>query len=153
MSVSLRLWPLLLGVVVLACDPAFDYRPEGLTKVGKNEWGTRLDGVELRTGTLGDLISSRGLVPEFELINRTSELVAIEGARLITGQESYPVDLPGGGELRWRSAAPGASASISLYWKFEEAAVKLLGDRPRIVLDLRIGEEEHQVEIEYERIE
>jgi hypothetical protein len=29
----------------------------------------------------------------------------------------------------------------------------VLGDRPRIVLDLRIGEEKHQLEIEYERIE
>jgi hypothetical protein len=40
-----------------------------------------------------------------------------------------------------------------LYWKFEKAAVKLLGDRPRIVLDLRIGEEEHQLEIQYKRLE
>lgn len=140
-------------LLAVGCDPAFDYEPAGLNKVGKYQWGTRLDGVELRTGSLGDLIGSTGLVPEFEVINRTSELVAIEGARLITKQESFAADLPGEGELRWRSAAPGTSARIPLYWEIEGAPVELLGDRPRIVLDLRIGEEEHELEIEYERVE
>lgn len=140
-------------LVTVGCDPAFDYEPAGLTKVGEHQWRTRLDGVELRTGSLGDLIGSRGLVPEFEIVNRTSELVAVEGARLITEQQSYAADLPGEGELRWRSAAGGTSARIPLHWEFEDTAIELLGDRPRIVLDLRIGEEQHQVEIEYDRVQ
>jgi hypothetical protein len=59
----------------------------------------------------------------------------------------------GAGELRWRSAAPGSTARVPLAWGFDDYAINVLGDRPRIVLDLRIGEEEHQLEIEYERIE
>jgi hypothetical protein len=140
-------------LIAVGCDPAFDYEPAGLSKVGEYQWGTRLDGVELRTRSLGALIGSRDLVPEFEIVNQTSELVAIEGARLITEQESYPADLPGEGEVRWRSAAPNTSARVSLFWEFEDAAVELLGDRPRIVLDLRIGEDRHQLEITYERVE
>lgn len=140
-------------LIAVGCDPAFDYEPAGLPKVGEYQWGTRLDGVELRTGSLGDLIGSRGLAPEFEIVNRTSEVVAIEGARLITEEGSYAADLPGGGELRWRSAAGGTSARIPLYWEFEDVALELLGDRPCIVLDLRIGEEQHPVEIQYERVQ
>jgi hypothetical protein len=89
----------------------------------------------------------------FELHNSTGRTVSIEDARLVTGAQIFPVRLPGDGELRWRSAAPESVSSIPLYWMFEEYASELLGDRPRIVLDLRIGEERHQLEIMYERVE
>ena len=142
-----------LLVIAVGCDPAADYQPINLTEVGKRLWGTSLEEVELRTGLLGDLIGSTGLIPEFEIVNRSSDIVAIEGARLITENASYLAHLPGDGELRWRSAAPGSSARISILWEFEDAAVSLLGQRPRIVLDLRIGSERHQVEIEYQRVQ
>lgn len=150
-----RQWPLafLLALVALACDPAFEYRPEGWDKTGRYEWRSRIEDFEVRTGLLGDLISSRGLVPEFELVNHSSETLAIEDAYLITQERNYPVKLPGQGELRWRSAAPGSRARITLHWQFEDYAIDVLGDHPRIVLDLRLGDEQHQVEIEYERIQ
>ena len=153
----MKLWPsglLAAAVLVVAvgCDPAFDYEPIGLTKVGDRQWEIRLDGVELRLGRLGDLIGSRGLVPEFELINHGADVVAIEGARLITERASYAGDLPDEGDLRWRSAAPNTSTTIAVLWEFEDTAVNVLGDRPRIVLDLHIGQEKHQIEIQYQRI-
>lgn len=145
----------LVVVLLLAgggCDPGFDYEPTDLARVDKDEWAVRLDGVEIRTNSLGGLVGSCCIVPEFEVINETSDLVAIEGAQLVTADQTYPVDLPGHGELRWRSAAPGASTIVPLYWEFDEMAVKLLGDRLRIILDLRIGGTERHLEIDYERV-
>lgn len=153
MSVLLRLLVLLFGVVVLACDPGFVYRPRGWERVESYEWSTRIDGVEIRTRTYSDLIGSMYFGPEFELANGAEATVVIEDARLIAEGRSYPVRFSGEGELRWRSAAPGSSARVSLAWGFDDYATNVLGDRPRIVLDLRIGQAEHQLEIEYERIE
>jgi hypothetical protein len=153
MSVLLRLLLLLFGVVVLACDPGFIYRPRGWERVESHEWSTRIDGVEIRTGTYSDLISSTYFGPEFELANDAEDTVVIEDARLFIEGRSYPVRFSGAGELRWRSAAPGSTARVPLAWGFDDYAINVLGDRPRIVLDLRIGEEKHQLEIEYERIE
>jgi hypothetical protein len=152
MTVLLRLGCLFIAVLFIACDPAFEYRPEGWNKVGRYEWSSRMDEFEVRTGLMGDFITSTGLVPEFELINHSTKTLAIEDAQLITLERSYPAKLPGEGELRWRSAAPGSSARITLYWRFEEYAVDVLGEHAKVILDLRLGEDRHQVEIEYERI-
>jgi len=101
MSVLLRLLLLLFGVVVLACDPGFVYRPRGWERVESYEWSTRIDGVEIRTRTYSDLIGSTYFGPEFELTNGTEDTVVIEDARLIVEGRSYPVRFSGEGELRW----------------------------------------------------
>jgi len=116
------------------------------------EWSKRIDGVEVRTGTYTDLIGSTDFGPEFEIINSTGEAVVIKDAQLLVKEGRYPVRFSGKGELRWRSADPGSSARVSLAWGFDDYATNVLGDRPRIILDLQVGEEEHQLEIEYERI-
>jgi len=147
----------LLAVVVplvsTACDPGFEYRPVGWERVGRHEWRARVEGVEIRTGTYSALISSTYFGPEFDLSNGTEDTVVIEGAHLIVERGSYPARFPGAGELRWRRASAGSSKRNPLAWGFEDSATDELGDRPRILLDVRIGEEQHELEIEYERDE
>lgn len=99
------------------------------------------------------LIGDKTFDPEFKIINDTAYPVVIEDAQLLTAERSYPVEFAGDGELRWRSAASGSEARITLGWSFEQYTIKALGERPKIVLSLPLGEEQHQVEIEYERIE
>lgn len=136
-----------------ACDPAFDYRPVNLRSADDGRWITDVEDVEIQADSLGGFISSTGLIPTFTIVNRSGARTSIEGAELVVGDESYPADLPGDGELRWRSVNPGESGSISLHWEFDRSAIEVLGEQPGVLIDLRIGEEVRQVEIEYERVE
>lgn len=153
MRLFLGLLCVVVPLVSTACDPGFEYRPVGWERVGRREWSASVEGVEIRTGTYSSLISSTYFGPEFDLVNEAEDTVIIEDAELIVRRGSYPVRFSGEGELRWRSAAPGSSERIPLAWGFDDYATDVLGDRPRIVLDLRIGEEQHELEIEYERVE
>jgi len=142
----------LLLLLVLACDPAFRYRPTSWSKSSAQTWSTQVDGVELRVAEYEDIYGIEYFAPQIELINSTRHPAVIEDARLITASGEYEVSFPGKGEVRWRRAASQSAASIPLSWRFDRAAVDVLGNRPRVILDLRIGKEEHQLEIEYERI-
>ena len=144
---------MLLLLIVLACDPGFVYHPRGWERVERYEWSMRINDIEIRTDIVVGLIGDKSFDPEFKIINNSAERVVIEDAQLLTAERTYPVEFAGNGELRWRSASPGSEARITLGWSFEQYALEVLGDRPKIVLDLRLGEEQHQVEIEYERIQ
>jgi len=145
---------LLLSLLLLfaACDPAVRYRPTSGTKSDSWNWAIEIDGVKVRAAEYEDIDGIEYFAPQIALINSTDYPAIIEDARLITATAEYEVDLPGKGEIRWRRAAPHSEASIPLSWWFDQAAVDVIGDRPMIILDLRIGEQEHQVEIKYERV-
>lgn len=146
-------WMVAVLVVLGACDPAFDYRPVNLRSTDDGRWIADVGDVEIQADSLGGFISSTGLIPTFDLVNRSGAQASIEGAELIIGDESYPADLPGAGELRWRSVNPGESGSISLHWEFDRSAIEVLGEQPELLIDLRIGEELRRVEIDYERVQ
>lgn len=153
----MRLLPCTLLAVVLlvvgGCDPGFEYRPVGWERVDRFEWRTELDGVKVKTGVGLGLIADRTFGTEFDFENMSTAPVIVEGADLITAERRYAADLPGDGELRWRRVEPSNHGRVHLGWDFENYTTDALGHRPRIVLALRIGEEQHELEIEYERVE
>jgi|GEM_PF-3368302 len=145
---------LLLSLLLLfvACDPAVRYRPTSGTRSDAWDWTIQIDGVKVRAAEYEDIDGIEYFAPQIVLINSTDHPAVIEDARLISASGEYEVDFPGNGEIRWRRAGPGSEASIHLVWWFDHPATDVLGDRPAIILDLRIDEQEHQVEIEYERV-
>jgi len=143
---------LLLSLLIVGCDPAFRYRPASGSRSDAWTWSTQINGVRIRVGEFGGIHGSEYFATQLDLTNNTDQAAVIEDAHLITADGEYEVDFPGNGEIRWRRAGPGSEASIHLVWWFDHPATDVLGDRPAIILDLRIGEQEHQLEIEYERI-
>jgi hypothetical protein len=85
--------------------------------MGMLSWGYDYDPFDmLRHVTLptgGGFIASSGLIPTFNIVNRSDVQASIEGAELSVDDVSYEAELPGNGELHWRSVDPGQSGSIS----------------------------------------
>ena len=146
-------WFVLVVFLIVACDPAFSYRPTSLGMSDVRTWATSVNGVEIRVGEYEDILGVDYFAPQFQLINSTLSPAVIEGAHLVTASGQYEVQLPGHGELEWRRVAPSSEKTISLAWMFDQPATEVLGERPRIILDLRVGEEEHRLEVGYRRVE
>lgn len=120
----------------------------------KLESGGTFSGSDLAliSSALQEAIDEGELLEEGYQINTGPAPVVVEGADLVTPERRHAAELPGDGELKWRRFEPGSDGSIHLRWDFEEYTTDTLGDRPRIVLALRIGEEVRELAIEYERV-
>lgn len=148
-----------LSLVVLlllsGCDPGFSYRPQGWQAAEESdyEWFASFGGVKLTTWGLGGLIGARYLSPEFEFHNSTDQPLVLESVDLVAEAGRHSGELPDGGTIEWRTVEPGSTKRIPIGWDFEERPMDLLGPHPSLILTFRLGDEPHQVEITYERME
>lgn len=142
-----------LLLLLVGCDPGLSYRPEGWQESGKFKWATTWENVEISTRSLAGLAGSESMSPEFTFTNRTPMPVVLESAVLLAGDASYPGQLPGSGDLRWRTAAPGATQRIAVLWHFDKSVQEVLGPSPKLVLSLSHGGRPQPLEIRYARSE
>src|SRR5581483_10466117 len=121
----------LLALLMLAlsgCDSGFSYRPDGWSERDKStEWAKVEEGISFVTWGITGLTGSDGIIPEFEISNRTASPVVIESAALLAGTQVYNGELPGKGALLWRTILPGEIKRVAISWSFEGPAWKALG--------------------------
>jgi hypothetical protein len=151
---SLRLLGLIPVLLFLAqgCDPGFSYRPEGWRSRGY-QWVSSFHEVGFTTWGITGILGDESITPEFEISNKGSTPVVLESAELWVDGRALLAHLPGRGEARWRTVAPGAVGRITLLWSFNESAHKVLGSRPKIVLKFQQGARPLEVVITYTRTE
>jgi hypothetical protein len=143
---------MLLGC--LGCDASYSYRPEGwVPQRGGFTWVKNVGRVKLLTWGIGELMGSESITPEFEVTNQSSVPFVVESADLFVGSQAYSAQLPGHGELQWRTVLPGTVRRVALQWSFKESAWKVLGKRAKMILRIRQGVSPLTLEIDYTRIE
>lgn len=144
--------PLLL--LSSGCDAGYSYRPDGWSiSNGGHEWTKVDDGVSFLTWGIGGLVGSEDIIPEFEIRNATTTPVIVESAVLLARGKIYDAQLPGKGELQWRTVLPGEVKRITLYWHLEEVALKSMGEKPEIDLRVRRGVKLDTMKIKFSRVD
>jgi hypothetical protein len=135
-----------------ACDRGASYCPKAwVAQREGREWSKSLDGVEIRTGGISELLGSDSMSPEFIIVNRTSRSLIMKSATLRAQRILYPARLPGQGEAKWRTVPPGETRRISLFWSFPKPFSDVLGEEPEIALDVQHGTVRRTIEIVYAR--
>ena len=142
---------LLTVAVLCGCDPGLRLKPVELEKLDCCEWIWRSQDVDIRFRSLGGLIGHTWESAEFTVVNKSTSLVQIERGELRTRGRSYEASFSGQGDLRWRSAEPGSTARINLFWDLGETLPEIYGDDAEVELHLAIGDRRETVLLKYQR--
>ena len=139
-------------LLLLSCDPGFNYQPEGWESQEEGpRWLAQFGDMELATSGILGLQGGSGVIPEFAVTNGAGGPLVLEAAELVTPEGSFTAQLPGRGEATWRTIGPGDTRRIALHWEFDRPAPEVLGREPKIVLEFQISDELRRIEVTYSR--
>lgn len=137
------------ALLLASCDRGYRMEPSTMEHVGYHLWVDKYDDFELKASWINGLVGEWWIDPRLS-ISTNSKPVTIESVDLQTDQGSYPGTI---GENTKIIPAHTTDAFLNISWKFEDKrpAPKVLGAASKIVLHLKIGEEQKVVEIGYKR--
>lgn len=136
----------------VGCDPGFDYEPENWAPSGAYVWEYKSEEFDIQTHSLGGLIGSTTIGLELDVTNHADSPLLLEEAVLVVEDGNrYQVHFHD--DLKWRTVAAKRSGRLNLFWGFQQPAATLLGERPRLILEFRRGDESYEVRIEYRKVE
>jgi hypothetical protein len=138
----------LLALLYPGCDPGYELRPVGWQPVSEHKWAKQFGDFELQTPGIRGLIGEWSVDPELEIYNNTKPL-SVESAELHTANETFQAKV-----YRDSPIPPSKSGyHFPISWEFERerAAPEVLGNHCEIILNLKVGSDERQIKIEYEK--
>ncbi|HSR68708.1 MAG TPA: hypothetical protein VLU25_12285 [Acidobacteriota bacterium] len=145
----------LTSFLLIACDPGFSFDPDDWDSHHQDgyDWKKQIDKIEIAVASMGGVIGDSYVGLSLQLSNQGDELLILEKSELITGgKREFEASLPGSGDMRWRSVEANRSERLELSWYFGRSAIDVLGERFKVLLHLRRGEQVQPVEIHYSRV-
>lgn len=104
-------------VLLTGCDPVVIYDIERDDGKKSPVQVVERDSVEFTLPGLMELTGSASLLYYVSVKNNSSATVVISAGKLETGDWVIPADLPGEGELIWRTVEPGESKEIPFLFR------------------------------------
>jgi len=127
-------------------DPGYQLRPVGWQSTSDHKWSKQFGDFEIHTRGIRGLIGQWSVDPDLQIYNNT-KAISVESAELRTAKETFPA------KIYDSSSIPPSKSGyhIPVSWEFEQkrAAPSVIGDHCEITLNLKVGTESHQIQIEY----
>ena len=102
-----------LPLLVTGCDPGYSYTPLNSSNEPVSSWTTDIEGVNIRIPGFDILVGEGNMLQWITITNNSNSDVVLLNGTLTTKGNSISADLPGEGELKWRTVAPGESVEIT----------------------------------------
>ena len=139
---------LALSLLLLGCDPGYRLHPVGWQPVDEYTWSRNFGDFEIQTRGIGGLIGEWWVDPDLQIYNNVKP-ISVRSAELRTANETFV------GEIYAKGPIPPSKKDyhLAVSWEFPDkrAAPRVLGARCEIVLNLKVGSEDRQIEIVYEK--
>lgn len=136
---------------VAACEvPDFRYRPVGWEESG-GEWVWRGRSFDVRMTEPGGFVSSDGMIPEVDVRNRGDATVVFQACTLTTKGRRYSSSSLPRWDLRYRTVKPGSMLRLPIYFSFEDALFKIMGESFDLDLQYDVGNEGRNLHIHFVR--
>jgi hypothetical protein len=137
-----------LSLLLLGCDPGYQLHPVDWQPVNEYTWSKNFGDFEIRTGGLHGLIGEWWVDPGLEIHNSVKP-ISVQSAELRTANESFEAEIYGD-----EAIPPGKEHyHLPVSWEFsnKRAAPRVLGTHCEILLNLKVGSEDRQIKIVYEK--
>ena len=137
-----------LVLLCVCCDPGYRLKPVGWSAVDAMTWTKDFGDFKLRTKGIGGLIGEWWFEPALEVVYN-SKPIAVQSAEVHTARGTFT------GEIYDKRPIPPGNGGYHLpvSWTLDqkEAASRILGARCEILLNMKVGEENRELHIEYQR--
>jgi hypothetical protein len=142
---------ILAGLVITGCDPGYEYFPVDDNGQPVRQWSRTIDGVSIEVGRFDTLVVDDRAGRQIDLVNNSGKTVTLLGAELSTGGHSIKGHVA---EFEQRTFGPGVSGKV-MFWfpyaRYGGDAEHVLGESMTWTWRLRIGDQEHTVEVKMNR--
>ena len=145
----------ILAFLCTGCDPGYLYHPVNEAGVPMSRLEIDIRGVTVSLGELETLSGSGSIAQQLTIRNNASVDVILLAGTFRSRQNSIAVQLPGDGELEWRTVPAGESKEIYCLVDLSEA-----GDNAEASLDtsltwewdIQIGDEKRTIPMKMVRV-
>ena len=145
----------ILAVLCAGCDPGYFYRPFNDEGVQLSRMEIEIQGVTVSLGEFETLIGSGSVAQQLTIRNSGSKNVILLAGTFRSKQNSISVQLPGDGELEWRTVPAGESKEIYCLVDLSESggdAEAALDTSLTWEWDIQIGDEKRTLRMKMVRV-
>jgi hypothetical protein len=144
----------ILAVLCAGCDPGYFYRPVNEAGVPMSRQEIEVRGVTVSLGEFETLSGSGSIAQQLTIRNNASVDVILLAGTFRSRQNSIAVQLPGDGELEWRTVPAGESKEVYCLVDLSEAGGNVevaLGTSLTWEWDVQIGDEKRTLQMKMVR--
>ncbi|HKC62680.1 MAG TPA: hypothetical protein VKB86_03540 [Pyrinomonadaceae bacterium] len=141
----------LLALLYIGCDPGYELRPVDWQATDAHTWVKDFGDFKIETRGIGGLIGETWVDPDLQIYNNTKP-ISVVSAELLTAKETFQAKIYGNNAIPPVPLNNG-NYHILVTWGFDPGhyTPDVLGNQCEIILNLKVGSEDRQIKIEYEK--